>query len=37
MHWWGGHKLNINVVSAVTMSEALDITAGELLDQIAEL
>jgi len=32
---WGGHKLNINVVGAVTMSEALDITAGELLDQIA--
>jgi len=22
---WGGHKLNINVVGAVTMSEALDI------------
>ena len=33
---WGGHKLNINVVGAVTMSEALDITAGELLDQIAK-
>ena len=33
---WDGHKLNINVVGAVTMSEALDITAGELLDQIAK-
>ncbi|MEE8288391.1 MAG: hypothetical protein V3R25_03150, partial [Nitrosomonadaceae bacterium] len=33
---WGGHKLNTNVVGAVTMSEALDITVGELLDQIAK-
>ncbi len=33
---WGGAKININVISAVTMSEALDTKAGELLDQIAK-
>ncbi len=33
---WGGHKLNINVVGPVTMSEALDAKAGELLDHIAK-
>jgi len=33
---WGEHKLNINVVGPVTMSEALDAKAGELLDHIAK-
>ena len=33
---WGGHKLNINVVGPVTMSETLETTAGELLDHIAK-
>ena len=33
---WGGHKLNINVVGAITMSDALDTAAGDLLDQIAK-
>ncbi len=32
---WGGHKLNINVVGKVELSEALGAVAGELLDQIA--
>ncbi len=32
---WGGHRLNINVIGKVEMSEALDTVAGELLDQIA--
>jgi len=31
---WVGHKININVVGAITMSEALVVKAGELLDQI---
>ena len=33
---WGEHKLNINVVGPVTMSEALDTVAGELLDHLAK-
>ena len=33
---WGGHKLNINVVGAVTMSEALVEEAGKILDYIAK-
>ena len=32
---WGGHKLNINVVGKIELSEELDTIAGELLDQIA--
>jgi len=31
---WGGHRININVVGAITMSEALVVKARELLDQI---
>ena len=33
---YGGAKVNINVAGSVTMSEALDTKAGELLDQIAK-
>jgi len=33
---WDGYKLNINVVGAVTMSEALIEEAGKLLDHIAK-
>ncbi len=33
---WGGHKLNIYVVGAMTMSEALVEEAGKLLDHIAK-
>ena len=31
----GGHKLNINVIGKIEMSEALNSEASELLDQIA--
>ena len=31
---WSEHKLNINVVGPVTMSEALDAKAGELLNHL---
>ncbi len=34
---WDGYKLNINVVGAVTMSEALVEEAGKLLDHIAKV
>ncbi len=30
-----GHRLNINVIGKVEMSEALNTVAGELLEQIA--
>ncbi len=33
---WSEHKLNINVVGAITMSEVLVEEAGELLDHIAK-
>ena len=32
---WGGHRLNINVIGKVEMSEALNTVAGEWLEQIA--
>ena len=31
---WGGAKINITITNKIEMSEALDTTAGELLDQI---
>jgi len=31
---WGGHKLNINVIGKIELSEELETFAGELLDQI---
>jgi len=33
---WGGHKLSINVIGKIEMSEALNSEASELLDQIAK-
>jgi len=33
---WGGHKININVVGAVSMSDALVTTANELLEHLVE-
>ena len=33
---WGGHKLNINVVGKIEMSEALVTTVGELLDHLTK-
>ena len=33
---WDGYKLNINVVGAVTMSEALVEETGKILDHIAK-
>ena len=33
---WGGHKININVVGNVSMSEALGEEANELLNQLTK-